>query len=239
MHRLIPIAACLLPGALPGAVNAAERTLSVNDFDRIRVEGSFVVVVTTARATTARVSGAPGAVETAQLTVQGRTLIIRRDRGAWSSEARRDMGAATVRVTLPALQAASLSGAGTLTIDSLRGARASLSVEGSGRIAVARVDADRLDVGVVGSGTIALAGTAKDFGALLRGSGSLDAGALTASDARLVSESSGQLTLAARRSATITAAGSGSVTVTGTPACTVTNTGSGTVSCGSNEAQRR
>ena len=238
MIRLAFLAAALAM-VVAAPLAAAERIATVTDFDRIRIEGAFVVEVTAARSTTARVSGTPGAVEATQLTVQGRTLVVRRDRQAWSSDARRDTGAPMVRVTLPALQGASISGSASLAVDALRGPRLSLSVEGSGRISVLRVDAERLDTAIVGAGTMKLSGTAKDFGTLVRGAGTLDAGALTVSDAKIVSESSGQVMLAATRSARITAAGSGSVVVTGKPACTVTNTGSGSVTCGLDQPQRR
>ncbi len=220
-------------------VAAAERSISIGDFDRIRVEGAFTVSITTARATSARVSGTQGAVEATRVTVEGRTLVVRRDRQVWGSAALRDTGSSTVRITAPTLQSAWVRGPAMLSIDTLRGARLSLSLEGSGRIAVARVEGERLDVGLIGAGTIMLSGSIKDFGALVRGSGTLDAAALTASDAKITSESAGELTLAVKRAVTITTSGAGNVTIGGTPACTVTNTGSGAVVCGSEKPQRR
>jgi hypothetical protein len=60
---------------------------------------------------------------------------------------------------------------------------------------------------------------------------------LIASDAKLVSESAGNVSLSVKRAATVTASGAGNVTILGKPACTVKNSGSGNVSCGSDQSQ--
>ena len=220
-----------LSAAAPAAAN--ERTLSVTDFDRLRVEGNFVVEVTTGRGTSARLSGSQMAIEGATVEVQGRTLTVRRNASAWGGYPGKPVGLATVTLTVPALQSASVSGAAVVRIDRMRGPRIALSLGGAGALTVAQVTSDRLDVALLGAGRVTVGGTVADLIATVRGSGDLDAAKMAVADAKLFSGTAGTVTLAARRSAAIEASGSGSVTVTGKPACTVTNSGAGTVVCGS------
>lgn len=215
---------------------AAERREPITDFDRIRVEGSFDVQVTTGRATSLVISGTPQAIDEAAVSVNGRTLTIRRKSDGRSVY--RNTGTTTVRVTTPALHDAQLLGSGSLRIDRMRGARASLGLSGSGSIAVGSIVADRGDIALQGSGSLVAGGTIASLRAANQGSGALDTRGLATADLVAVTTGSGTTALAARRSARITATGSGTVTVAGNPACTVTSTGSGTVTCGTDKPRR-
>lgn len=217
---------------------AAERTLSLTDFDRIHVEGGFTVEVRTGTATTGRIIGSQAAIDVASVEVQGRQLTIRRDRSTWGSDAGREPPAATIRITLPALTNIWVSGPAKVSVDRMKGLRVAASLEGPGSLAIAAVAADRMDVGAVGSGTLTIAGTVATLNATLRGAGTLDGARLSVSDLKLTSESAGAVTLAVKRAANVTMTGAGAVTILGSPACTVKNVGSGTVSCGSDQPQR-
>ena len=222
--------------ALVAPAAAAERGLSITDFDRLRVDGSFTVIVTTGRGTSARISDTPSAIDASSVEVQGRTLTIRRNRNAWGGSSGQESAAPVVRVTAPALTNLWVSGPAKVSVDRMKGLRVAISLEGAGEIAVAAVAADRLDVATVGSGTMTLGGTVANLTLLTRGAGTIDATKLSAADAKLTSESAGTVTLAAKRSANVTMTGTGSVVVIGKPACTVRNIGSGTVTCGAKEA---
>ncbi len=217
---------------------AAERTLSLTDFDRIHVEGGFIVEVRTGTATTGRIIGTQAAIDVASVEVQGRQLTIRRDRSRWGSDAGREPPAAAIRITLPTLSNIWVSGPAKVSVDRLKGLRVAASLEGPGSLAIAAVVADRMDVGAVGSGTLTIAGTVATLNATLRGAGTLDGARLSVSDLKLTSESAGAVTLAVKRAANVTMTGAGAVTILGSPACTVKNIGSGTVSCGSDQPQR-
>ena len=218
------------------AAAAAERGLSITDFDRLRVDGSFTVIVTTGRGTSARIVGTPAAIDASSVEVQGRTLTIRRNRNAWGSSSGQDNTAPVVRVTAPLLTNVWVSGPAKVSVDRMKGLRVAVSLEGAGEIAVAAVTADRLDVATVGSGTMTLAGTVANLTLVARGAGTIDAAKLSVADAKLTSESAGTITLAAKRSANVVMTGTGSVVVIGKPACTVRNVGAGTVTCGAKEA---
>ena len=222
--------------ALAAPAAAAERGLSITDFDRLRVDGSFTVIVTTGRGTSARIIGTPAAIDASSVEVQGRTLTIRRNRNAWGSSSGQESTAPTVRVTAPLLTNVWVSGPAKVSVDRMKGLRIAASLEGAGELAIAAVAADRLDVATVGSGTMTLAGTVANLTLVARGAGTIDAAKLLSADIKLTSESAGTITLAAKRSANLTMTGTGSVIVIGKPACTVRNMGAGPVTCGAKEA---
>lgn len=224
--------ACPLPAL------AAERTLSLTDFDRIRVEGGFIVDVRTGAATTGRIIGTPAAIDAASVEVQGRQLNIRRDHSTWRNTSGAEPPAATIRITMPALSNIWVSGPARVSVDRLKGLRVAASLEGPGSLSVATVAADRMDVGAVGSGTLALAGTVATLNVTVRGAGTFDGAKLAVADLKLTSESAGAVTISVKRAANVTMTGTGAVTILGSPACTVKNIGSGTVSCGSDQSQR-
>jgi hypothetical protein len=196
-------------------VCGAERTLSVTDFERLRVEGGFTVEVRAGSATTAKVIGTQQALDITSVEVQGRQLNIRRNRSGWGGYPGQVAHAAVIRLTVPLLSNVLVIGPAKVSVDRLRGQRVAASLEGAGTLYIA--------------GTLA---------AIARGGGTFDGTNLVAADAKLTSESAGDVTIAVKRAVTVTMTGSGTVTVLGKPACTVRNTGSGTVNCGSDQSKR-
>ncbi len=224
------VAACALL-LVAGPAAAAERSFGVDNFERIRVEGPYVVTVATGRSTSVKASGDRRALDAVNAEVQGRTLILRPRLGA-ADDADAGAGLVTVAVTVFTLETARISGGGSLTVDRMRAPRIALSVEGSARLSVGALATDRLDAALTGAGAMVLGGAARDVTVTVRGSGDIDAKALTASDLQLNSQSAGPVTIGARGTARIVSSGAGAVTIIGKPACTVTRTGSGPVRCG-------
>jgi hypothetical protein len=230
MIRIVPASLALLAAAAPAA--AAERGLSVTDFDRIQVDGPYEVTLVTGRPSGARIVGPQGALDSVTVEVQGRTLKVHANRSAWGGYPGERAGPVRIEATTRELAAASVTGAGSLAIDKAGGLRLSLTLAGSGRLSVGRVAADNLVIALTGSGRIAAAGAAKQLDARVSGSGDLDSAGLAADDAQVYAETSGTVALTARRTARVQAAGIGQVTIGGTPACTVTGPAAGRVACG-------
>lgn len=229
MKTLLALLCCGF-AAIPAV--AAERGYTVTNFDRVRVEGPYIVRVTSGKAASAKATGTAAALDAVIVRVDGRTLIVRRDTNGWGGFPQADKGRVTIAVSVPVLVAASLAGSGALAIDAMRGARIDLTLDGSGQMQVGRITADTLNATVAGSADLAMAGRAATARVDLRGSGAVRAGTLEAADAKISSAGSGQLTLAVKRAADVQALGSGAVDILGTPACTVRNIGSGDVKCG-------
>lgn len=221
--------------AVTSPVFAAEQSLSVTDFDRLRVEGGFTVEVRSGTATSAKVIGTQAAIDVTNVEVQGRQLNIRRNRSSWGGYPGQVPPAATIRITVPLLSYVWVSGPAKVSVERLKGQRVAASLEGSGSLSIANITADRVELSTFGSGTLTVAGTIGTLTAVARGGGIFDAGKLVAADAKLTSESTGDVMLWVKRAVNVTMTGPGTVTVLGKPACTVKNTGSGTVKCGSDQ----
>ena len=91
MTRLLLAFAAVVAAAAPAA--AAERRYSVTDFDRIEVEGPFIVRLTRAGHLGDRDRHARRRSTGSTVDVTGQTLRIRRNRANWGGNA----GAQTVR----------------------------------------------------------------------------------------------------------------------------------------------
>jgi hypothetical protein len=211
---------------------AADRRYSVTDFDRIVVEGPYIVRLTAARASTAAASGSQAALDRTQIDVSGRTLRIRRIRSSWGGNPGGQEGPLTVTLTTRQLRSARVIGPGSLDIDGAEGQRIDLILEGSGRIRARAIAADNLTLGLAGSGLLEVAGTAEVLTAQLEGTGNLAGAALRADNVTITTNTTGTIAVEAARSASVTALGLGEVEVLGRPACTVRGPGADLVRCG-------
>lgn len=229
MKRIIPGLA-LLAAAAPAT--AAERRYTVTDFDRIRVEGHFEVKLSTGRSPFAVARGSNAAIDRVSIDVQGRTLRIKPNRSVWGGYPGEGPGPITIELGTHDLRGASLQGPGSLSIDKARPMRFEMSLSGSGRMSIGALRADTADIALVGSGAMTIGGSAKSVRATVEGAGDLDASSLGTEDAQINSGSSGQVSLAVKRSAKVNASGAGDVVIIGDPACDVDARGSGRVICG-------
>lgn len=226
--KIVLLAAVLLSSG----ASAAERGYSVTDFDRIRVDGPYKVTLVTGKSPSARAYGSQAAIEGVVVDLQGRTMIVRRSSQSWGGYPGQSAGPVELRVSTYGLRSAALNGAGSLSIDKVRGQAIELSVAGSGLLKVGAVEADRLTLGVTGNGRAEVAGRALTAQVGIRGTGVVDASALTTNDVKLAADGPGDIRITATRTASVVSNGAGNIVVIGTPACTVKATGSGTVSCG-------
>ncbi len=212
--------------------HAAERRYTVTDFDRIRVEGPFVVTMVTGKPPSAVASGSGQALERVSIDVQGRTLRISPNRSAWGGYPGESSGRVEIAVSGHELRAASVNGSGRLAVDEVEAMRFDIAVTGSGTLSVGRVEADRLFVSLLGSGGISLAGKVESLTAAISGSGDLDAGGLTAEQAEITADTAGTIAVIVIETAEVTATGSGDTSIHGSPSCDVKARGVGAVLCG-------
>jgi Putative auto-transporter adhesin, head GIN domain len=219
-------------GAAATPAAAADRRYSVTDFDRVTIEGPYVVRLTTGRASTARATGSQAALDRVAIDVQGQTLRIRRGRSPWSAEPGAQEAPLTIELTTRTLRAVRLAGPGNVEVDGIEGLRVDLAVVGSGRLRAVNIAADTLALGLLGSGRLELAGTAETLSAELHGTGEVEGSELRAENATIVADTMGNVTLTASETANVNALGLGRVTILGRPDCTVRGDGAGQVRCG-------
>lgn len=215
-----------------GPATAAEKRYGLTSFEAIEVNADVVVEVTTRAPVSAIATGPQGELDRLVLEARDGRLVISEKKYAGDEERASPQGVVTIRINAANLRSATLAGAGSLTIDRLRGARVAVGLRGPGALAVGEIAADRLDVAMVGNGSVTLAGKAKAGQMTLSGANRLDAGRLVVDDLVSDSEGAGDHVLSAVKTAAITARGIGQTVVLGRPACTVRNIGSGSVTCG-------
>jgi hypothetical protein len=226
--RTILLAAALVAIATPAAADT--RNFGITSFEKVRVDGPFKVRVTTGVAPFAKAIGSPAALDRVSVDMEGDTLVVSSSLDSWGGYPGKDPGPVEIFVGTHDLSAAWLNGSGTLSIDRVKGLSFGLSVQGSGAGEIGQADVDQLDVSVVGTANARLAGQAKKLTAVIRGISSLDAAALSSTDATLGADGSGTIAAKVTDAVSVDASGPATVRLTGGAACTLHVDGSATVS---------
>ena len=218
MTRTFILLTLVVAAATPSL--AAERHYSVTDFDRIVVEGPFIVRLSTGRATSAVASGTPTALDRLAIVSNAQTLRIRRNRAYWGGNPGAQEGPVTIDLVTRNLRSVRIIGPASVDIDRVSGLRVELLVEGSGRLSAANVAADNLGLGLAGSGRIELAGTAESLTADIQGTGDVAAADLRVDNASITTATTGRIALGVTRTADVNALGLGTIDIIGRAACT-------------------
>jgi hypothetical protein len=203
----------------------------LKDFTKVDAAGPDTVVVTVGQPFKVAAEGSKDVLDVLEIKVVDGELRIGRKSNwedFWKSHS--DDGA-TIRVSMPAVAAARLTGSGDMTLNKAEGDSLELELTGSGNLKAGPVRAARLDVDVTGSGGIDVAGTAGNATFSATGSGDIEGEGLKAGSASVSVLGSGDVALASDGAVDIRIAGSGDVTVRGKAQCKVSTTGSGAARC--------
>lgn len=226
--RSVALLAALLL-AMPA--HAERRGLSVTSFDRLQVNGAFTVEVTIGQGSSDYIEGHPDAINRIAVSVIGRTLRVSRNiSNNWGGSG--EGGAATLHLTTPSLEQATLIGSGDVSIDRMEGGRLTINLGGNGRLSVGAVEADNLALALTGAGVMELGGHAETGRVTVQGPGTVNAPGLTVENVRISVDGPGYIEIDSSREAEVIATGTGSVTVTGDAACTDRSVNGGQVICG-------
>lgn len=139
-------------------------------------------------------------------------------------------GKATVRVTMPSLNAIVLAGSGTIAADTMADS-ADVTIAGTGRVDVKRIESDTLEATIAGSGTFASAGSVRTLDLNVMGSGSAELEKMQVERADVNVMGSGAGGFASDGTVEANIMGSGEVTVLGRASCEVKAMGSGKLNC--------
>ena len=206
-----------------------QRDFEVGAFRSITLFGPHDVNVAVGGAPSVRAEGDSAVLDGLDIRVEDGVLRVGTRRG-WSW--RGPGGRVTIRVTVPALDGASVTGSGDLNIDRAEAERFSASVTGSGDLEIGALRARQVDVSVTGSGGIDIDGSAEQADVAITGSGDVDLESFETRRADVRIAGSGDISLRATESVSGTILGSGDVTVRGGATCSVSRVGSGSVRCG-------
>jgi hypothetical protein len=234
MRSVMAMVASALILALTTPAAAERRGYSVTGFDRIQVQGPFVVRVTTGSGSSAYAEGDNRAINEISVQVMGSTLRVRRNLSSnWGGyPGERDTRSAILYLTTHELEQATVIGTGDLEIDRMEGGRLLVSLGGNGRLAVGEVEADHIALAVTGAGVMEVGGHAETGRVTVEGPGTVLASGLTIENLTVNLNGPGSIEVAAEREANVTSVGNGVVTILGDAACTDRSVGSGQVSCG-------
>jgi hypothetical protein len=225
----------LLLSALTAPALAEDRRYAIEDFDRVIVEGPYIVHLVTGRTSAAIAHGSREALDRMSLDVQDQEMRIRRNRGAWTGGSTANPGIVTVDLVTRSLRSARLIGPARLDADAVRGINVAFSVAGSGTLHATRVDAEALSLALLGSGRLDVAGAARTLAGNFQGSGDLAAPGLVARNATISSTTSGAVAVTVNGPASIANEGVGNVRILGRPVCTISGSGADQVRCGGSD----
>ncbi|MCY7271009.1 MAG: DUF2807 domain-containing protein [Sphingomonas bacterium] len=231
MKQLILAAFLLSAAPAPALTAAADRNFGVSGFDRVRVDGDYRVTLTVGVPPFAKARGSARALDPVNVVVEGRTLIVRANRSAsWGGYPGESAGPVEVLIGTHELTAAFVNGAGSLTINKVRGMKFEAAAQGAGSLAIGAVEVDQLQIGLAGAASARLAGKALKLTAIVRGTSALDGEGLTVKDAVIGAQGPAIVKLTVTQTAKVDAQGVAAVTLSGTPSCIVTTRGSASVS---------
>lgn len=223
----LPILLALAAVAVPGI--AAERSFPVGTFGEVVLAGSADVVVTTGPKASVVAEGSSEALDRLDIRTEGNRLIVsqRRDSGySWGTSS------PTVRVTVPRLTAATISGSGDLQVDRVDVPAFEGRISGSGDMAIASLRAGTVTLSISGSGDIRAGGRCTALNSRISGSGDMALYGLVCETVDASISGSGDIAVQATKSGTLATMGSGDIRVTGGATCTVRKSGSGSIVCG-------
>jgi hypothetical protein len=222
--RTLLFAAALLAAASPA--QAATRNFGITGFTKIRVDGPYKVNLATGVAPFAKATGSSAALDRVAIDVRGDTLVVHNDQASSGGYPGKDAGPVEIAVGTHDLSNAWLNGAGSLSIDQVKGLSFALSVQGSGGADIGHVAADQMNLSLIGNANARLAGEAKKLTAIVRGISTLDAAKLASRDATIGAEGSATIDAEVSGDAVVNATGNATIRLKGRPACTVKATGS-------------
>jgi hypothetical protein len=219
---LLPLAGC--PDELDGNGIRARETRELDRFSTIESEGALDIAVVQGETYSAVVSIDSNLIDRVETIVDDDRLIIDMRRGFGDA-----LPGPHVRLTVPRLHAAILSGSGSIVVSDFdQDEPLRLSLSGSGELLFSG-SAPEVVAELDGSGDIGLAGVADHITLDLSGSGVIDAEELEAYTGDIELSGSGEVRATVRESARVALDGSGEIDLFGAPEVEVSKSGSGDV----------
>ena len=223
----------LMLAALAGLASpglTADRIFPATGFDKVDLAAAAAVDVHSGGQFAVRADGDPALIERLDINVRNGTLVIGWLPGRALTLNRNNK--LHIAVTMPRISAATISGAGTLTVDRAEAPDFSATLKGAGTVRLAALHARHAQFNMIGAGQIVAAGSVGQIEARVNGVGAIEAAQLAARGGRFVMAGTGSIKARVDGPADVTMAGVGSVDVRGQVRCTVHKSGFGSVHCG-------
>lgn len=203
--------------------------LELAEFDSVSLRGPDNVEIVLGDAFDIRVEGDAEATEEVRFEIRGDTLRIGRDRSSGLSLTDEP---ATIYITMPAINGASVLGSGDMQVARAESQTFEVSIAGSGSLAIGELAAERAEFDIAGSGDISAAGAVANLEIGIAGSGDVEAEGLEVERAEIDIAGSGSVDITASERVEGNLIGSGDVRVRGDAECSSNSIGSGEMRCG-------
>lgn len=206
-----------------------DRSYTVGNFDKIDLAGAYDLTVRTGAAVSVKAHGGANILERLKVEVRNGTLVIEPKEKGWHWG---NHGKVKLDVTVPALSAAQLSGAGDININEVKGNRFAGGVHGAGDLTVEKAEVGELRLEINGAGSaVVRSGTAKSVALDVSGAGDVDTKGVKAETASVSIAGAGGARANASQTASVSIMGAGDVEMVGGAKCSVSKAGAGNVSC--------
>ena len=214
------------------AGKTVSRNYQVGNFQEIVAAGPYDINVQTGANPSVSARGPEKVLDNITVDVEGDKLQIRSKNHGFFHFGWGSSGHTVFTVTVPTIRAATLTGSGDLSVNSVSGDSFTGTLAGSGDLSVGSVNVKDLKLSVAGSGD-AKAGSGQvqtaEYSTL--GSGDIDARGVTAQQLKVSITGSSDIRGHATGTADVKITGSGDVTVSGGAKCSFTKHGSGDLNC--------
>lgn len=196
---------------LEGSGESATEERELGDFNRIQLDVSADVTVTTGKKPHYKITADDNILPLILSRVSGNTLRIS-SQESFSSSRR-----IKIAIAVPRITSAEIQGSGNIDIKDVMKGQIDLAVSGSGNIEVKDVMKDQIDLVISGSGNITVSGEVARLKATINGSGDLHAGGLKSATTTITVNGSGDANVHIIDALTANVRGSGNITYTGSP----------------------
>lgn len=210
--------------------NAEEEKREVPSFSEIALKISAKVYLKQGDEQSVRIVAKESVLEDIITEVKGRKLSIRFPN---SNLFQRNFnpGKIEIYITVPEVDALSVSGSGDIECNELRSRILEMAVSGSGNIDIDKLESKRVKASISGSGNVRIDGedVAEELTVSISGSGNLKADGFEAENVQVSTSGSGNCKVYSNGSIKVRVAGSGSVYYNGNPSIDSSVAGSGRV----------
>lgn len=208
-----------------GSGDVVEEGREVSNFDRVSLDGVGEVILTQGDRYSLVIEAEDNLMEYIKTSVRGDELTI-------NIKSRRPiLPSRPIKfyVTTPNLEAVSVDGAGTVTIDELKTDSLKLGINGSGQVTIDELDAEEVLIGIDGVGDLDLIGTADSVAISINGSGNFNGRNLESESASVNIDGLGSATINVENNLEVDVNGAGQVVYYGDPELTKSINGVGRV----------
>lgn len=211
------------------SARAEDQNRDVPSFSKIALRIGALVHVEIGEKQSIEIVAKPSTLEDIITEVKNRTLHIKFPNNY--AIKRIDPGKIEIFITVPEIDALTVSGSGDILVEKLKTRILDLTVSGSGDINIDKLSVERVSTAISGSGGINIdsGGVADEFSASISGSGNVKAGGFEAKDVTVKISGSGNCSVTSNGSVKARIAGSGNVYYGGNPSIDSSVAGSGKV----------